>query len=557
MDFNKNNLYKEIKNFNLEELKQLTLFIRNKISNIASTRQIHYASNLGVVELVISIAKVFDLEQDTFLIEGGYASYAYKMITNRMKQIDTLRTTNGIEGYMNHKESKFDKFGSAHLGDTISMVAGLSVETNNYIICVVGDGAISNGEAFEAINNIATLKRKKLIIILNDNDMFISPPVGGISYSLRNNTHLFNSLGYKYIGPVNGNDIPTLINSLETVKKEANDKTVMLHIKTIKGLGEDKAEKDKVGYYHVAGNCKEKQPYSKIIADYLKEKTNIDKSIHVINPAMTVGLNFNEYEKEFPNNYHDVGISEQYAVSYASGLYLANKKPVLAFYSTFLQRSYDQLLQNISRNSFPLLLLSCRADLSPGDGDTHHGIYDLSMLKSIPNTNIVSPRNIDQIHWCIDQGLINKNNEIYTIRIPKVPFVDETVPSKKIIEGQWEWMKDNHKATKCIISYGPYCDLIYQNIKDNNDVDLVNALFVNKYDVSNLEKIFNKYQKIIIYERVYQDVLALDFYKYSNQVSSNIKIISMNFKSFPGMGDQEYVDKKNKMSINDILEKVI
>lgn len=600
--------HKDLKKMNIKELKILSNEVRKVILDLSLKQDIHLSSNLGIVELSTTILKVFDIEKDTILYDTGHQTYTHKILTDRKDKINTIRQENGLSGLMNMNESSYDHYSPGHSGNIISIASGMyqkiAVENKNInkqeyynnkqFICVIGDSAFSNGLNFEALNDISFTK-EPIIIILNDNGMSISKSVGGLSkmfstikskdffriievflrkilkfskfyYFIFNlftkienkiiGKNLFISLGFNYIGPVDGNDIKKTEKILKRAKWLSNQGPVIVHVKTKKGKGDKESELDVLGDCH-SSTRENSGSYGKAMTDALLKIMDKNKKIYVINPAMTRASNCEIIANKYPSRFFDVGIAEEHAVSKASGLALAGLKPYIYFYSTFLQRGYDQLLHDVSRLKLNLTILIDRSDLSGGDGSSHHGIFDVGFLKTIDNVLISSGRNIEQNIQLLT--ISNKYNDgIFAIRYPKGNFIKKDINlSYEVKLGEWEFFEKNKNADTVIVTYGPYFNKIHEEFYNKN-INLVNAIFITKYNKNNIKNILNKYKKIIIYERIFLDNgLAADFYKESNKIKLNNNIISMNYKKIPENGSTLSLDKENKMDILDIKNNLI
>lgn len=403
----------------------------------------HLSSNLGTVELTLALHYVFNTPEDRIVWDVGHQTYPHKILTGRRERMGSLRQQGGISGFPLRSESEFDAFGTAHSSTSISAALGMAMAAHQkgedrQAIAVIGDGAMTAGMAFEALNNAGVLDGK-LLVILNDNDMSISPPVGALNrylaqlmsgrfYSaakqvgkqvLAKAPHLFElakrleeqakglvvpatlfeKFGFNYIGPIDGHDLESLIPTLENIK--LLDGPQFLHVVTKKGRGYDLAEADPVAY-HGPGKFDPKvglqQPatapkptFSQVFGRWLCDMAAHDKRLVGITPAMREGSGMVEFHQRFPDRYYDVGIAEQHAVTFAAGLACEGIKPVVAIYSTFLQRAYDQLVHDVALQKLPMVLALDRAGLVGADGPTHAGVYDIPFLRCIPNVSIACP----------------------------------------------------------------------------------------------------------------------------------------------------------------------
>ncbi len=603
-------LPEDIKELKKKQLHELSEDVRQIITETSRSKDIHFSSNLGIVELTISLLRVFDPEKDYLLFDTGHQTYPYKILTDRRERFNTIKEENGISGLMNMNESKYDKYSPGHSGNILSIASGIyqeQIENNKNkkglyindksIVTIVGDGAFANGLSFEALNDIG-YRKEPIIIILNDNDMSISKPVGSLSNILNKaratkfgaNTeafcrkvfserlynwiynfckraqyelfgkNYFEHLGFEYIGPIDGHNIKKMDNMMKRAKWLARQGPVILHIKTKKGKGNLAAEHDQSGDYHSLVKHDVKS-YGKFATDKLIKLMSADNKIRVINPAMTNASNCDLIEKKFNHRFTDVGIAEEHAMSKSSGMALVGLKPYVYIYSTFLQRSYDQLLHDVSRLKLPCNILIDRADIAPSEGSSHHGIYDVAFLKTLHNPIITSCRNIKQLNRLIDFTKDNKDS-IFAIRYPKSDVIKLDINDKYEIKfGEWEYMTKNPKAKTCIISFGPFVNAIYATFVNKYDIDIINAVFITGYKEEEIKKIFKKYENIIIYERIYGDKgLASDFYKFKAINNLSNKIIAMNYHGYLEHGTIKSIDKQQKMdldSIDEVIKKVI
>ncbi|MDR2506875.1 MAG: 1-deoxy-D-xylulose-5-phosphate synthase [Candidatus Accumulibacter sp.] len=424
------------------ELPSLADELRRFLVESVSKTGGHLSSNLGTVELSIALHYVFNTPEDRIVWDVGHQTYVHKILTGRRAEMDRLRSYGGISGFPRRDESEYDAFGVGHSSTSISAALGMAMasklknETRD-VVAVIGDGAMSAGEAFEALNN-AGVSDANLLVILNDNDMSISRPVGALNRYLvrllsgsafnaarrvggkilegspallelasRVEEHvkgfltpgtMFEELGFNYIGPVDGHDLESLISTLENVRKL--DGPRFLHVITCKGQGYKLAEADPVLYHGVSkfkpdvgikNGGSDLLTYSQIFGDWLCDMAEADPALVAITPAMCEGSGMTEFSKRFPDRYFDVGIAEQHAVTFAAGLACEGLRPVVAIYSTFMQRAYDQLLHDVALQNLPVVFALDRGGLVGSDGPTHHGAFDLSYLTCIPNMVIMTP----------------------------------------------------------------------------------------------------------------------------------------------------------------------
>lgn len=465
------NLPGDLKKLDNQELKELCSDIREFLVESVSKTGGHLASNLGVVELTVAIHKVFNLPCDKLIFDVGHQSYVHKLLTGRKSSFDTLRTYGGLSGFPKRSESEYDSFNTGHSSTSVSAALGMArardLNGEKYnIVTVFGDGALTGGEIYEAINDAGHTKTP-LILILNDNNMSISKNVGAVSRHLRNirisryyfnskkriarildsipfmgkalrnmlehikttirkrvlPTTLFEELGFRYIGPVNGHDIETLITCLEYAKTEK--KPVLLHVKTVKGKGYSPAEKKPSAFHGVGsfnaltGTIREgSDSYSNQFGKSLIRIADSNKRVVAITCAMPDGTGLNDFALRFKNRFFDVGIAEQHGVTFAAGMAAAGCIPVIPLYSTFLQRAYDQVLHDVCLQNLHVVFPVDRAGIVGADGETHQGVYDLSFLSSMPNMTVLSPSSFSQLNSMLDYA-INEHNGPIAIRYPR------------------------------------------------------------------------------------------------------------------------------------------
>ncbi len=436
----------ELRALERSQLPQLADELRAFVLESVSKTGGHLSSNLGTVELTIALHYVFDTPEDRIVWDVGHQTYPHKILTGRREHMSRLRQHGGMSGFPRRSESEYDTFGTAHSSTSISAALGMAVAARNqgssrHCIAVIGDGAMSAGMAFEAMNNAGVMDNVRLLVILNDNDMSISPAVGGLNRYLARlmsgkfyatakqagkhvlksfppvfelakklEEHakgmvvpgtLFEEFGFNYIGPINGHDLDSLIPTLQNLKQLSDQLSgpQFLHVVTKKGQGYKLAEADPVLYHGptkfdpsigVKAAATSKPNYTKIFGDWLCDMAALDSRLVGITPAMREGSGLVRFEQEYPDRYFDVGIAEQHAVTFAAGLACEGMKPVVAIYSTFLQRAYDQLIHDVAIQNLPVVFALDRGGLVGADGATHHGAFDLSYLRCLPNMIVMA-----------------------------------------------------------------------------------------------------------------------------------------------------------------------
>ena len=475
----------DLRKFKKNDLRQISDELRDELIDIVSETGGHLGAGLGVVELTVALHYVFNTPKDKLVWDVSHQCYPHKIITGRRDKIKTLRKGGGLSGFTKRTESEYDPFGAAHSSTSISSTLGMAVakklsNNNNNVVAVIGDGAMSAGMAYEAMNNAGALK-SKLIVILNDNDMSIARPVGAMSnylakllsgklyFNLRETIKmvissfskrfsqkagkaedvlrnivtggtLFSELGFYYVGPVDGHDVNNLVQILENVKNSNHQGPVLIHVRTQKGKGYKPAEDSGDKYHGVSKfniltgeqiKSKSNIPsYTKVFAETLIKHAEQDTKIIGITGAMPTGTGLNLFEKKFPDRTFDVGIAEQHAVTFAAGLATEGYKPYAAIYSTFLQRAYDQVVHDVALQSLPVRFAIDRAGLVGADGPTHAGSFDITYLSTLPNFVVMAASDEAELVKMINTS-ININDRPSAFRYPRGNGVGIELPSIK------------------------------------------------------------------------------------------------------------------------------
>ncbi|MEK3981258.1 1-deoxy-D-xylulose-5-phosphate synthase [Psychrobacillus sp. FSL K6-2836] len=536
-----------LKSLDNEQLKELSEDIRSfLIENLAVTGG-HIGPNLGVVELTIALHKSFNSPEDKFLWDVGHQAYVHKILTGRASQFDTLRQFKGLCGFPKRIESEHDVWEAGHSSTSLSAAMGMAKARDiqnkkNYVVPIIGDGALTGGMALEALNHIGH-EKTDMTVILNDNEMSIAPNVGALHNVLgRLRTHgtynkakdelesllkkipavggklagtaervkdslkyllvsgaFFEELGFTYLGPIDGHDFDALEENLQYAKKMKGP--VLLHVITKKGKGYKPAELDKIGTWHGTGPYKmetgdliksaSKGPsWSALVAETARKLARTDKRIVAITPAMPVGSKLEGFASEFPNRMFDVGIAEQHATTMAAGMAADGMKPMLVIYSTFLQRAYDQVLHDICRQNLNVVIAIDRSGLVGADGETHQGVFDISFLRHMPNMVIMMPKDENEGQHMVNTAFEYSDGPI-ALRYPRgnglgVPMDEEL---KTIPIGSWEVLKEGTQAA--ILTFGttiPMAMKAAETLSQNNiSVEVINARFIKPLDAKMLQ----------------------------------------------------------------------
>ena len=530
---------KDLKPLTLEQLKNLADELRAFLLYQVGQTGGHLGGGLGVVELTVVLHYLFNTPEDNLIWDVGHQSYPHKILTGRKDRLKTIRAKGGLAPFPSRNESKYDAFGTGHSSTSISAALGMAVANQNKkTIAVIGDGAMTAGMAFEAMSHAGSVK-PNMLIILNDNDMSISENVGGLSNyfsriwasklykgirkggksflenlpqahhlarkvetqvkSMVSPGSIFEELGLNYIGPVDGHDIDELLSVIKNLKEFEGPQ--FLHIITKKGAGLDPAEADRIGF-HAIGKIKpvtkkhtsSRPKYQDIFSGWVVDMATEDEDLYAITPAMREGSGLVEFSRKFPERYFDVAIAEQHAVTFAAGLAVENKKPVVAIYSTFLQRAYDQLIHDVALQNLDVTFAIDRAGLVGEDGPTHSGNYDLAYLRCIPNMIIMTPSNENETRKLLSTGY--KYEGPAAVRYPRGtgPNVEIDKDLEPIEIGKSNLVIDRDSEI-IILNFGALMD-ISKNTTEKLGCSLVDMRFVKPLDTNLLKKIKDK--KLII-----------------------------------------------------------
>ena len=548
----------DLKKISEKDLPKVANEVRSEMIDAVSQTGGHLGAGLGVVELTVALHYVFDTPNDKLIWDVGHQSYPHKILTGRKDKIRTLRQGDGLSGFTKRTESEYDPFGAAHSSTSISSALGIA-EANKLenkssnVIAVIGDGAISAGMAYEAMNN-AGASKTKMIVILNDNDMSIAKPVGAmrtylaklltgkIYFSFRETIKLitsafskrfsakagkaedflrsaftggtmFNSLGFYYVGPIDGHDLSTLIPILKNARDSNHEGPIMIHIKTQKGKGYSYAEKAKDHYHGVSKfnvdtgeqnkSGSNLPSYTKVFANTLVKHAKKDSKIVGITAAMPGGTGMDIFGKEFPKRMFDVGIAEQHAVTFAAGMATEGYKPYAAIYSTFLQRAYDQVVHDVAIQSLPVRFAIDRAGLVGADGSTHAGSFDITYLSTLPNFIVMAASDEAELVKMINTS-VDINDRPSAIRYPRGVGVGVELPSieEKIEIGKGRIIQNGSQV--CLLNLGTRleeCKLAAEHLKQKGvSTTIVDARFAKPLDEELIIKCAREHEILVSIE---------------------------------------------------------
>ena len=613
------NFPSDIKKLSSSELKKLADEVREELISVVSETGGHLGAGLGVVELTVALHYIFNTPNDKLIWDVGHQTYPHKILTGRKDKIRTLRQGNGLSGFTKRSESEYDPFGAAHSSTSISSALGIAVANklsnkSDNVIAVIGDGAISAGMAYEAMNNAGT-SNTKMIVILNDNDMSIAKPVGAmrsylgkllsgkIYFSLREISKLiisffskkfsdkagkaedflrsavtggtlFNSLGFHYIGPINGHDLDALIPILKNAKNLKHKGPIMIHIKTQKGKGYSYAEEANDHYhgvskFNVKTGIQEKSntnipAYTKVFANTLIKHAERDSKIIGITAAMPSGTGLDIFGEKFPKRMFDVGIAEQHAVTFAAGLATQGLKPYAAIYSTFLQRAYDQVVHDVAIQNLPVRFAIDRAGLVGADGPTHAGSFDITYLSTLPNFVVMAASDEAELVRMINTS-VDINDRPTAFRYPRGTGIGVELPSidEKLQIGKGKIILEGKKLA--ILSFGARlyeCLIAAENLKKKGiNITVVDARFAKPLDENLIWQLATDHDAIITIEEGSIGGFGshvTQFLSEKNLLDKNLKFRSMIFPDiFIDQDKQDEMYKIAGLDSRSIEEKIL
>ncbi len=608
----------DLREVSLQELDSLAKEIRDLIIKTVSQRGGHLASSLGAVELTLALHYVFNTPKDKIVWDVGHQTYAHKIITGRKEVFNTLREFNGLSGFPKREESEYDTFNVGHAGTSISAALGMALardleDGDEKVVAVIGDGSLSCGIAYEGLDNAGYIDTD-LIVVVNDNSMSISPSLGSISAYLSKKMSgpiynklrdeierlilnlplpeqptlklarkieeslkffspglLFEELGFKYFGPLNGHKIQDLVKVFENVKNLKGP--IVVHVITKKGKGYKPAE-DNPSLFHGIGKfdvetgkpikSAAKPSCSSVFGDRVLEIMKENEKVVAITAAMLIGTGLQRAKEEFPDRVFDVGIAEQHAVTMAGGLAVKGFKPIVAIYSTFLQRAYDQIIHDIALQNLPVVFAIDRAGIVGDDGETHQGVFDISYLRPVPNMVITAPRDGKELEMLLDFA-VNYNEHPVAIRYPRCVCPDTfNLPYPEEIKvGKWQVLKQSNNDRVAILAIGNMVSVALgvSDILEKNSINstVVDCLFVKPMDEDMLNELSNYDLVITIEENVRFGGFGEGVLSYLNDkgIKVPVKIFALP-DMFIEHGSQEILRDKYSLSpskiANDIME---
>jgi len=598
---------KDLRKISQEQLPHISNELRRFLLNSVSKSSGHFASGLGTIELTVALHYVYNTPFDNLIWDVGHQAYPHKILTGRRDQLHTIRQKDGLHPFPWREESEYDTLSVGHSSTSISAALGLAVAAdkegqNRKTVAVIGDGAMTAGMAFEALNHAGDIK-KDMLVILNDNEMSISENVGALNNHLakmfsgslytgfregskrllenippikelasRAEEHLkgmvvpstfFEELGFNYIGPIDGHDVNGLVETIKNMRSLKGPQ--LLHIATKKGKGYHAAEQDPIRYHAVPkfnpndANLPKSKPalptYSQIFGDWLCKTAEVDKKLVAITPAMREGSGMVEFSQRFPDQYYDVAIAEQHAITYAAGLAIGGQLPVVAIYSSFLQRGYDQLIHDVAIQNLPVLFAVDRAGIVGADGATHQGSFDLSFLRCIPNMTIMAPSNERECQLMLNTG--HQLNSPAVVRYPrgngtgeKLPSVEETIEIGKGVS-----IRQGEKVA--LLSFGT---MLGEALKVANSLNasLVDMRFVKPLDRQLIDKLASSHDLLVtIEDNVIAGGAGSGVNEYLLSQGTSIKVLNIGIPDhFVKHGTQEEVHHELGLDSEGIIEKV-
>lgn len=600
----------DLRTLDAEKLPQLAQELRKFILESVSSTGGHLSSGLGAIELTIALHYLFNTPDDRLVWDVGHQCYPHKILTGRKEQMAGLRQKGGLSGFPKTSESEYDHFGVGHSSTSIGAALGMAIAAkaqniNRQVVAIIGDGGMTAGMAFEALNHAGTLENTNLLVILNDNNMSISPNVGGMSKYLsrilsgsiyshmrasskkvlsqipsawelakRAEEHLkgmvvpgtlFEELGLSYYGPIDGHDIPGLIKILSNLQKI--DGPRLLHIVTRKGKGYGPAEDDSCKFHGTgpfdivtgkstaAPPSNDIQTFTQAFSSWVVQKAEQESKLHVITPAMREGSGLVKFSQQYPERFHDVGIAEQHAVTLSAGMAIDGLKPIVAIYSTFLQRAYDQLIHDVAIQKLNIMFAVDRAGIVGADGATHTGNFDISFCRAIPEMLIMTPANTEDMYALLNTAF--EYNGPTLVRYPRdnCLITDQVNTTASIPIAQSELLRSGKKVA--ILTFGPLLD-VANELADKFDCSLVNMRFVKPLDTDQLFSLAKTHDAFFTLEDNAEiGGAGSAVSEYICQQNLNVRCHANGLKdSFPSQGTRAQILQQNQLDFDSLNEKL-
>ena len=606
----------DLKKLSVEQLPKLADEVRRLIVKVVSETGGHLASSLGAVDLIVALHYVLNSPKDKIIWDVGHQAYGHKILTGRKNNFHTLRQLGGVSGFPHCQESEHDIFTVGHSSTSISSALGLAAARDlkggkEKVVAVIGDASLSSGMAFEALNHTGHLK-KDLIVILNDNEMFISPPIGALSKYLNRvitmpiynrvrkdvesllkkvpklgtpavrAAHkleeglknllvpgiLFEEMGFRYFGPISAHDIELLITTINNIKDLGEP--ILLHLTSKKGKGYGPAEKFPSHFHSappfvvstgVAKPSLSGKSFSKAFGEKMVDLAAKDERIVLITAAMPEGTGLGKFAKKFPNRFFDVGIAEQHAVTFAAGLAKGGLKPVVAIYSTFLQRAYDQIVHDVSLQGLPIVFCLDRAGLSGEDGPTHHGLFDIAYLRQIPRMTIMAPRDTEELSMMCEFALTHDGP--IAIRYPRGERypTEEIIPHDAICFGKSQVLRKGKEVAILAAGYMANTALDAANILSKSKINptVINARFLKPLDEEFLERLVEDHDLIVTVEEGISEggfgSAVLEFFERENITKARVLRMALP-DQFIEHGRRDLLFKKYHLSTEGIVDMI-
>ncbi|MBP5091105.1 MAG: 1-deoxy-D-xylulose-5-phosphate synthase [Bacilli bacterium] len=526
IELNSPTIESDIKTADYDSLALLCSKIRQVIVKETAKNGGHLSSNLGVVELTVALHRNFDFPKDKLILDVGHQSYAHKLLTGR--SLERLGKKDGVSEFQSQKESPYDPYSAGHSSTSISAAEGFALvrdqkKEDYHVVALIGDASIMNGLAFEALNHLSYTK-SKVIVVINDNDMSITPAIGGLSNFGKSLANLFIGMGYLYEGPIDGHNLRVLDEAISVAKKA--DRSVILHVKTKKGKGYAPAEADNFGYWHASspfdvetGKPLDMHPdmisWSHLFADIAEMILAKNENADLIVPATLKGSNLDGCFARFPERTFDVGIAEEHALTLASAMSIAGAHPIVTIYSTFLQRAYDEIIHDCARQKVNMTVFIDRAGFTGMTGETHNGIYDVAYLMSIPGVVITMPSTRNEAVGLAEESL--RGHGVFFVRCPREYLPKGETQAESVPFGRWKFVDESEDKNIALVAIGPDGLDLYNKLKAKGiSLTYVNPIYLNSFDDEDVAKLLG-----------YKTILAYDSYSTESGFASKFGAVLM------------------------------